>query len=95
MELHKFKILQRQPCTRDHSIPVARACVRARAAKVSPSITASCEHCSVRAEAVEGAILHVEGNNTDTLAILHYKVERKVFDEEVRIVTQRLTVEGV
>jgi hypothetical protein len=49
----------------------------------------------VRTEAVEGTILHVEGNNTDTLAILHYKVERKIFDEKVRIVTQRLTVEGM
>jgi hypothetical protein len=69
--------------------------VRARAAKVSPSVPASCKHCFVRTEAVEGTIFHIEGNYTDTLAILHYKVERKEFDEKVRIVTQGLAIEGM
>jgi hypothetical protein len=49
----------------------------------------------VRTEAVERSIFHVEGNHTDTLAILHYKVERKEFDEKVRIVTQGLAIEGM
>jgi hypothetical protein len=49
----------------------------------------------VRAEAVEGTIFHVERNNADAFAILHYKVERKVFDEKVGIVPQRLAIEGV
>ncbi len=95
MKLHEFKILQRQPCTRNHSITIARARVRARAAKVSPSISASGKDGFVCTEAVEGTIFHVEGNNTDALAILHYKVERKVFDEKVRIVTQGLAIEGM
>jgi len=69
--------------------------VRARAAKVSPSVPASCKHCFVRTEAVEGSIFHIESNHTDTLAILHYKVERKEFDEKVRIVAQGLAIEGM
>jgi hypothetical protein len=92
MELHEFEVLQRQACACNHSITIARACVRARAAKVSPSVPASCKHCFVRTEAVEGTIFHVEGNYTDTLAILHYKVERKEFDEKVRVVTQGLAI---
>jgi hypothetical protein len=95
MELHEFKVLQWQACACNHSITVARACVRARAAKVSPSVPASCKHRFVRTEAVEGTIFHVEGNYTDTLAILHDKVERKEFDEKVRIVTQGLAIEGM
>ena len=69
--------------------------MRARATKVSPSVPASCKHRFVRTEAVEGTIFHVESNYTDTLAILHYKVERKEFDEKVRIVTQGLAIESM
>ena len=95
MELDEFKVLQRQACPCNHSITIARACVRARAAEVSSSVPASCKHCFVRTETVEGTIFHVEGNYTDTLTILHYKVERKEFDEKVRIVTQGLAIEGM
>lgn len=95
MELHKLKILQRQSCTRNHSIAVTGARVRTRATKVRPSIPASCEHCFVRTEAMKGTIFHVKCNDTDALAILHDKIKRKVFDEKVGIVTQGLAVEGV
>ena len=92
MELHEFLVLQRKACACNHSITITRACVRARAAKVSSSVPASCKHCFVRTEAVEGTIFHVKGNYTDTLAVLHYKVERKEFDEKVRIVSQGLAI---
>jgi hypothetical protein len=49
----------------------------------------------VRPEAVQGTIFHVERNNADTLAVSHYEIERKEFDEKVGIVTQRLAIEGV
>lgn len=95
MELHELKILQWQACTGNHSITIARACVRARATEIRPPITASCEYRLVRTESVQSTIFHVEGNYADTLAILHYEIERKVFDEKVGIVTQRLAIEGV
>lgn len=69
--------------------------MRTRATEVCPSIPASCEYCLVRTEAVQGTIFHVERNNADTLAVLHYEIERKEFDEKVGIVTQRLAVESV
>jgi hypothetical protein len=41
------------------------------------------------------SVFHVQSDDTDTLAILHEQVERKVFDEEVGVVSKRLTVQGV
>lgn len=46
-------------------------------------------------EAVERTVFHVERNDTNTLAILHDQVQGKVFNEEIRVVSQRLAVKGV
>lgn len=95
MELHELKILQWQACAGNHRITIASARMRARATEVRPPITASCEYCLMRTESVEGTIFHVERNYADALAVLHYEIERKEFDEKVGIVTQRLAIEGV
>jgi hypothetical protein len=95
MELHELKILQWQACAGNHSITIARARMRAGATEVRPPITTSCEYCLVRTESVESTIFHVERNYADTLAVLHYEIERKVFDEKVGIVAQGLAIEGV
>jgi hypothetical protein len=44
---------------------------------------------------MQGSVLHVQSDHTDTLAVLHEQVERKVFDEEVGVVSEGLTVQGV
>jgi hypothetical protein len=49
----------------------------------------------VGAEAVQGTVLHVECNDTDTLTILHDQVKSEVLDEEVGVVTEGLAVEGM
>ena len=49
----------------------------------------------MRAETVQGAVLHVEGDNTNTLAVLHDQVEREVLDEEVGVVAEGLAIECV
>ena len=69
--------------------------MRTRAAEVGTSIAARSEHGLVRAEAVECAVLHVEGDHANTLAILHDEVEREVLDEEVGVVSEGLTIEGM
>ena len=46
-------------------------------------------------ETVEGAVFHVESNDTNTLAILHNKIECEVFNEEVCVVAKRLAVKRV
>jgi hypothetical protein len=63
--------------------------------KVGPTITSGSQDSLVRSESVERSILHVEREHTDTFTVLHEQVERKVFDEEVGVVAERLAVEGV
>jgi hypothetical protein len=49
----------------------------------------------VSPETVERTVFHVERNDTNTLAILHDQVQGKIFDEEIRVVSERLAVKGV
>ena len=95
MELNEFQILQRKTRTRHHGVSVTRAGVCTRAAKVSSSITTGSQDGLVSPEAMEGAVFHVECNDTNTLAVLHDQVEGKIFDEEVGVVAERLAVEGM
>jgi hypothetical protein len=44
---------------------------------------------------MEGTILHVECNNTNTFAVLHDQVECEVLDEEVSVVTEGLAIKSV
>ena len=95
MELNEFKILQRKTSTGDHSVTITSTCVCTRAREVSTSITTGGKNGLVCPETVKGTILHVQRNNTNTLSILHDEVESEVFDEEVRVVSERLAVECV
>lgn len=95
VELHEFQILQRKTSTGDHGVTVTRASVCRRAREVGSSVSTSGEDSLVRTEAVEGSVLHVEGNDTNTLAVLHDQVQREVFDEILRVMSQRLSIESV
>ena len=44
---------------------------------------------------MEGSVLHVQGDDANTFAILHDEVKSKIFNEEVSIVSERLSVESV
>lgn len=44
---------------------------------------------------MEGAVFQVKGNNTHALALVHDQIQRKVLDEEVCVVSQRLAVQAV
>ena len=95
MELDELQILQRKTSTSNHSVTVTRASVCTRAAEVGTSVTTSCQNGLVGTEAVEGTVLHVQSNDTDTLAVLHDEIKREVFDEEVGVMAERLAVESV
>ena len=69
--------------------------MRASAAEVGTAVSASSKDGLVCAESVESAILHVEGDDTNTLTILHDQIQSEVFDEKVGVVSERLTVEGM
>jgi ribosomal protein S6E (S10) len=44
---------------------------------------------------MERSVFHVERDHTDTLAVLHEQIERKVFDEKVGVVSEGLSVQSV
>lgn len=59
-------------------------------------IPSGSENGLVGAEAVEGSVLHVEGEDSNALAVgRHEEVEGEVLDEEVGVVLKRLSVKSV
>lgn len=95
VELHELKILQGQAGTRNHRVTVTRASVRTRAAEVRSPVTTGGQDSLVCTEAVEGAILHVQRDDTNAFAVLHDEIECEVLDEEVGVVPEGLAVERV
>ena len=65
------------------------------AAEICTSVTASGKYRLVCPKSVESTVLHVECYDTDALAVLHYEIKGKEFDEEVGVVTERLAIEGM
>lgn len=96
VELNEFEILKGKTSSDDHGVSVSRAGVSRSAGEVSPTVTSSSENGLVRPESVKGSILHVQGENSDTLALGgHEEIKSEVLDEEVGVVLERLSVEGV
>jgi hypothetical protein len=95
VELDKLEVLERETRSHDHRTTVTRASVRRSAGEVRPTVTARGKDGLVGPEAVQRSVLHVEGEDADALAVLHEQVERKVLDEEVGVVAERLAVECV
>lgn len=95
VELNEFKILKRKTSAHDHSITVTGASVRTSATEVSTSVSSGGQNSLVGPESVQCTIFHVESNHTNTFAILHYKIQGEIFDEKVRVMTERLAVERV
>uniref|UniRef100_A0A2M4C618 Putative secreted protein n=1 Tax=Anopheles marajoara TaxID=58244 RepID=A0A2M4C618_9DIPT len=95
VELHKLQILRRQPSTCHHRSTITGTGMSRGAGEVRPSIAARRQHRVLGAEPMDATVLEVHGNHTDTLAILHQQIHRKVLDEVVTIVAQRLTVQRV
>lgn len=95
MELNEFQILQRQTGAGDHGVTISRTSVSTRTTEVGTAITSGGQNSLVSTEAVEGSILHVQGDDANTFAVLHNEVKSKIFNEEVSVVFERLSVERV
>jgi len=65
------------------------------AREVGTTVSSGGKDSLVRAETVKGTILHVQGENTAALAILHDEVQGEVLDEEVGVVAEGLAIKGV
>ena len=96
MELHEFHILQRQACAQHHRIAIARAGMRRRGREISAAISTRRKDDHVRTETMDRSIIHLERDHAAATALLiHDEIEREIFDEEFRRITQRLPIERV
>src|SRR6185312_13652977 len=78
-----------------HGVAVAGARMCRSTGEVRAAIPAGGENRGMRAEAVQLALGHVESDDAPTRTLLHDEVDRKVFNEEGRFVTDRLLIEGM
>ena len=92
VELHEFHVLQGQAGTQHHGIAVAGAGMRRGRREIGAAIAAGCNDRLMRAEAVDGAVIHRQRHDTAAGAIVHDEVECEVFDEEFRRVPERLAI---
>src|SRR3546814_8612779 len=53
------------------------------------------QHHGLRTEAVDAAVLEAQRDDAPARPVLHDQVEREIFDEEVRVIFQRLLIERV
>jgi hypothetical protein len=95
VELHEFHVLQRQAGSKRHPAPVAGARVRRGAREPRSAVAAGGQNDLVRAEAMQRAVGHVEGDDAAALAVFHNQVEGEVFDEKTRLMLQRLLIQGM
>jgi hypothetical protein len=95
VELDELQVLQRQTSSDNHGVSVTGTGVCGSAREVGSAVTARSQNGLVRPESVERSVLEVERNDTDALSVLHQQVQGEVLDEEVGVVSERLSVEGV
>jgi len=95
MELDKLQILEGEAGTGNHGISVTSAGVGRGAGEVGTTVSSGGKDGLVRAETVKGSVLHVQGEDTTALAVLHDEVQGEVLDEEVGVVAKGLTIKGM
>ncbi len=79
--MHKLKVLERQARSRNHGVAVARASVRAGGGEVGAPIASRSQDGLVGLEAMQGAVLHAQGQDATAGAVLvHDEVQGKVLD---------------
>src|SRR6516225_2884412 len=66
------------------------------AGEIGPAIAAGGEHYEMRTKAMQGAVFEVPCHDPAACSFLvHDQVERKILDEELRIIAQALLIERV
>src|SRR5215471_15539690 len=96
VKLDKLHVLQRQPGAQHHRVAIAGAGMGRSAGEIGAAVTAGGEHDEMRAKPVQGPILEVPGHDPAAGTLLvHDQVERKILDEELRVVAYALLIERV
>ena len=96
VELGEFHVLQRQARAQRHGIAVAGAGVRRGAGEIGPTIAAGRQHGLMRAEAVQSAVLHAQGQHAAAGPFfVDDQIDREIFDIELGLMLQALLIQRV
>ena len=96
VELHELHVFQRQAGAQHHGVAVAGLGVRTGAGEVDAAIAAGGDDGLLGAEAVQRAVVELEGDDAAAGAVLvHHQVDGEILDEELGRVPERLAVQRV
>ncbi len=95
VELNKFHILKWQTSTCRHTATVTGAGVSRSSRKIGTSVTTGRQNHHLGGKAMDRTVVEVPGNNTGADAVSHDQIERKIFDEKLRIILKRLAIKRV
>ncbi len=96
MKLRELHVLQRQAGPQRHRVAIAGAGMRGRAGEINAAIATGRQHGSVRTEAMQRTVVEIPGQQAAAGAIVvHQKIKREIFDEELGAVLHALLVERV
>ena len=96
VELHELHVLQAEAGAQRHAAAVAGAGMRRGRGEIRAAVAAGRQHRALGAEQVQRAFGHVQREHAAAGAVgVHDQVEREVFDEELRVMRQRLLVQRV
>lgn len=95
VELDKLQILEGKAGSGDHGHTVTSTGVGRGTGEVGSSVTTGGQNGLVGSESMQGSVLLVVGNDTDTGAVLHEQVHGEVLNKEVSVVSERLSVKRV
>ena len=94
MELHELHVLKRQAGACRHAAAVAGAGMRRGCGEIGATVAAGGQHHHLGRKAMDGAVVEIPGHDAGAGSVrLHDQVEREIFDEELRVVPERLAVE--
>jgi hypothetical protein len=96
VELHELHILQRQADAQRHRVAVPGASVSRSGREISAAIAASGEHSGLSAEPMDRTVIQLEADDAAHCALgVPDEIDGEIFDEELALRPQRLTVERV
>ena len=96
VELDELGVLIGQAGAHGHGIAISGAGVGGRAGEVGPAVSAGGQDGVLGVDAMDGAVLHVEGGDAGALSIVgHDEVEGEVLDEVGGVKGQRAAIQGV
>ena len=84
VELDEFHVLERQAGPQHHGIAIAGLGVRAGARGIGAAIAAGRQDRHLRGEAVDRAVVEIDGNNAAAVAVVvHDQIDGEIFNEEL------------